>query len=111
MDGILTLAERRRRRLDAMRAALPVIDAGLTAYAREHRGRFIRFGSSATGKLRLSSDIDIIADFSTHRASIEASSFAEALCFTQDLMPDTRPADWVSEPVLLRAFAEGVVLS
>jgi predicted nucleotidyltransferase len=111
MEAVVTLAERQRRRMDAMRAALPVIDAMLAAYARERGGRFIRFGSSATGQLRLSSDIDIIADFPTHRDSVEASSFAEALCFAHDLMPDTRPSDWVAEPVLARAVAEGVVLA
>ena len=111
MEGVVTLAERYRLKLEAMRSALPRLDAALAAYARQHGGRFIRYGSSATGRWRLGSDIDLIADFSEHAAGIVACRVADDVCFGLGLEPDSRPADWVSNKLLSRALAEGVVLA
>lgn len=109
MSAIVTLAERHRRKIEQRRLALADIDAALAAYARQHGGRFIRFGSSATGRMALHSDVDIIADFPDDR-SIAAASFAEALCAAQGLAPDPWPIVYVSERLLARALAEGIVL-
>ena len=106
MDGIVTLAERQRRKLDAMQASVVSLDAAPSAYARRDGGRFIRFGSSAKGQLRVSSDIDLIADFPTHRLNIEACDVADDLCVQRDLVPDSRPVDWCSARLLDRDLAE-----
>ncbi len=109
MDPVVTLPERRRRKLDAMRAALPGLDAALAAYARRHGGRFIRFGSSATERMRVESDVDILADFAEPLA-VPACDAADALCVERGLVPDCRPAAWCSEALLARALGEGRVL-
>ena len=41
-NGILTLKERHEIRMERMAQAIVAIDAALTAYARQHGGRFIR---------------------------------------------------------------------
>ena len=46
-EGIVTLKERHRRKMERMAKAIVAIDAALTTYAREHGGRFIRYGASA----------------------------------------------------------------
>lgn len=93
-----------------MTKALAAVDGLLSAYAREHGGRFIRFGSTATGAMRPSSDVDLVADFSDDRASIAACLVAETACFDHALTPDVRPACWTSDRVLARARSEGILL-
>lgn len=110
MDAVVTLAERHRRKLDAMLAALPLLDAKLTAYARQHGGRFVRFGSSATGRMQVSSDIDVLADFPA-RTVIAACDAADGFCTVLGLVPDCRPSAWCSDAVRTRAFGQGVVLA
>ena len=110
MSEVVTLAERHRRTMERMGRAVEAIDAELAAYARRHGGRFIRYGSTATGRMRRHSDVDIIADFEGE-AGCEAASFAEDICFAHSMKPDVRPSIYVSKPFMARALAEGVVLS
>ena len=109
-DGIVTLKERHRRRMERMAAAIVAIDAALTAYAREHGGRFIRYGSTAKGRMRQHSDVDILADFSDE-ASLEAASFAEGLCYCHDMIPDVSASAYVSERFKAAIIEHAVVLS
>ena len=110
MDAVVTLAERHRRKLDAMLAALSLLDAELTAYAREHAGCLVRFGSSATGRTQVSSDIDILAD-SPARTVVAACDAADGFCTVLGLVPDCGPSAWCSDAVRTRAFGQGVVLT
>ena len=105
-DGILTLKERHRRKMERMARAIVEIDAGLTAYAREHGGRFIRYGSTAVGRMREHSDVDIIADF-PDEASIDAAFFAETLCAAQEMKSDVRPSAYVSHAFKAEAARTG----
>lgn len=73
-------------------------------------GRFIRYGSTATGRMRQHSDVDIIADFHDGLAG-PAASYAEDLCFAQQMLPDVRAVRYASPKVLARALDEGTVLS
>lgn len=107
---IVTLAERKRRWLAATATAVASLDAALTAYARREGGRFIRFGSSATGRMRVGSDVDVIADFPDDRAAHAACRFLDDTCLALGLSPDARPLGWVSAAVLARAEAEGIVM-
>jgi hypothetical protein len=109
MADIVTLAERRARKMDAIGRSLAALDAALIAYARQAGGRFIRFGSTATGRAAPHSDVDIIADF-PGTDDIAASLHAEALCLGLGLTPDPRPIRYVSERLLQRARSEGIVL-
>ena len=110
MSEVVTLAERHRRKMERMRAAIAEIDALLTDYARQNGGRFIRFGSTATGRIMAHSDVDIIADFAEDLAG-PAATYAEELCAERGLKPDPRPVYFVSKKLMARALAEGVVLS
>ncbi len=109
-DGIVTLKERHRRKMERMAAAIVEIDAALTVYAREHGGRFIRYGSTAKGRMRQHSDVDIIADF-PDEASLEAASFAEDLCYRNHMTPDVSASAYVSDRFKAGVMAEAVVLS
>lgn len=108
---VVTLAERERRRLATAATAIAALDVALSAYARREGGRFIRYGSSATGRMRVGSDVDVIADFGDDRAAQAACRFADDTCLALGLSPDVRPLDWISPAVLARAQAEGIVLS
>ena len=107
---IVTLKERHRRKMERMAQALVDIDAALTAYAREHGGRFIRYGSTATGRMRSHSDVDIIADFELEQAG-RATTHAEKVCSDFGMPADARSIAYASPLLLDRALAEGVVLS
>ena len=109
MDGVKTLTERAhdfRMRLDA---ALVEIDAALGDYARHEGGRFIRYGSTTTGRATFRSDIDIIADFSDESAAA-ACRFAENLCLDLKFLPDVRPSYLCSDAFVARAAIEGINL-
>lgn len=109
MSPYLTIRERHERKLAAYRDAVEALKPLLAAYAREHGGRFILFGSAARGTPHDQSDVDIIADF-PGRGSVPACSFAEERCFELGLKPDCRPIEWTSDKVVARALEEGVVL-
>ena len=110
MFEVVTLAERHRRKMERMRHAIAEVDALLIDYARQHGGRFIRYGSTAKDRTMAHSDVDIIADF-PDSASLEASNHAEKLCFERNLKPDVRPACWTSDKLMARALSEGIVLA
>ena len=109
-DAVITLKERHARKMARMPEALVEIDAALLAYARRHGGRFIRYGSTATGHMRQHSDIDIIADFADELAG-EAASYAEDVCFEKQMVPDVREVRYASPRLLTVALEEGTVLS
>lgn len=110
-SGIMTLADRARARAERLATALITLDRDLAAYARREGGRFIRYGSTATGRAAAHSDVDIIADFADDEKSMAACRFADDVCTRLTLTPDVRPSSWCSEKLLARANAEGVVLS
>lgn len=93
MTGIVTLPERKRdeaaRRARSATALLPV----LTAYARDHGGRFLLYGSAARGQMRFDSDVDILLDF-PDATQTDAWSFAETACWDLGLEPDLLPFGW-----------------
>ena len=109
-DGVVTLKERHRRRMERMAEAIVAIDAALTSYAREHGGRFIRFGSTADGRMRDHSDVDIIADF-PGEASLAAADFAERICFAAGMTPDTHPGAYLSARFKAEAEGRGLVIA
>ena len=108
MSGVVTLAERHRRKMDQMERAVVEIDARLTAYAREHGGRFIRYGSTAQGRMRQHSDVDIIADFGDPDATQDAANYAETICAELQMKPDVRY--YVSPAFLKTVIEHGIVL-
>ena len=109
-DAVVTLKQRQARKLARMTQALVEIDAALLAYARRHGGRFIRYGSTAKGRMRQHSDVDIIADFSDGLGG-EAASYAEDVCFERQMVPDVRAVTFASPQLLAQALEEGTILS
>lgn len=93
-----------------MERAIVEIDAALTTYARDHGGRFIRYGSTATGRMRQHSDVDLLADFGNLEASMRAADYAETACSDRGMTPDVRPMSSQRSAFVERAFAEGIVL-
>lgn len=110
-NGVLTLKERHEIRMDRMAQAIVAIDAALTAYARDNGGgRFIRYGSTANGRMARHSDVDIISDFLPHEAASDAASYAERLCHAHEMIPDVRPGTYVSAAFTAAAERDGIVL-
>ena len=109
-DGIVTLKERHRRKMERMARAIVEIDAALLAYAREHGGRFIRFGSTAEGRMRDHSDVDIIADFAGE-VSLAAADFAEDLCHANGMRPDTHAGAYLSSAFKAESERRGIVIA
>ena len=96
--------------MERMAQAIVEIDAALTAYARKHGGRFIRFGSTAEGRMRQHSDVDIIADF-PGEASLSAANFAEETCFGNGMTPDAHAGAYLSAGFMAEAERRGRVLA
>jgi predicted nucleotidyltransferase len=93
MDRIVTLKERKATEADRRRRAVEDMRSALAAYAREHGGRFLLFGSAARGDMRSHSDVDIQTDFSEPETSA-AWNFAERACWDRKLDPDIMPRSW-----------------
>lgn len=110
MANVRTLDQRRFDRVEALRHGVEHLVPRLVSYARHHGGRFILFGSAATGDLHDLSDVDLIADF-PQDAVVAACAFADAACSEMGLTGDVRPAAWTSDTVLQRALSTGRVLS
>lgn len=109
MGEYVTLRRRKEARLDRMEAAVAALKPALAAYAREHGGRFILFGSAARREMRPDSDVDIYVDFPTgpHR---DAIGFAEDTCWRLGLKPDILGFTLPTGRLGARLKAEGLVL-
>ena len=110
MSAYLTLteikdAERQRRRGEVAR-----LRGELAAYAAQHGGRFILYGSAARDTMRHDSDVDILADFPPDTLD-DAWVFAEAACWRLGLTPDIRPMAWCSRTFLDHIARDAVSLS
>jgi hypothetical protein len=90
MDRIVTLKERKAAEADRRRGAVRDLRSALAAYAREHGGRFLLFGSAARGDMRYHSDVDILTDFPEPETN-GAWNFAERACWDRKLDPDIGP--------------------
>lgn len=108
--GVTTLAERKaneaRRRKDAANS----IVCALRDHARDHGGRYVVFGSYASGTMRYDSDLDILIDFPPERA-VDAWLFAEDACAVNALRPDLHDARTTKSVFLDRVLSQGLVLS
>lgn len=107
---VVTLKERHRRKMERMAQAIVEIDAALTAYARRHGGRFVRFGSTAEGRMRDHSDVDIIADF-PGESSLAAAEFAQETCHDDGMKGDAHAGAYLSAGFKTEAERRGRVLA
>jgi predicted nucleotidyltransferase len=87
-----------------MKAAITDLRPVLEAYAKEHRGRFVVFGSAARDQLRFDSDLDILLDFPPDE-ELAAWLFAEQECWSRRLTPDLHLKSWSAPEFLKRIGA------
>jgi len=106
---IVTLAERKKARVEQIRSDIARLRAELAAYARRHGGRFWLYGSAASGDLRYDSDVDILVDFEPPGLAV-AVRFAEQACTGLGLKPDVKPKSWCTEVFIRRIGAKALVL-
>jgi len=108
-DSVVTVAERRRRRLAAMAAALDGLRRRLRDGARSRGGRYLLFGSAARGTMSPDSDVDILVDMPPAEEDA-AWRFAEDACIDAGLVPDVRPLRFCSPGLraAVEAYAEAL---
>src|SRR5690242_3824001 len=109
MAGIVTLKQRKAAEAERRRRAVEELRAALAAYARAHGGRYLLFGSAARGEMRYDSDVDILLDFPPDSLD-DAWGFAERACWDRELDPDITPFSGRSERFLARIAPELQVL-
>ena len=107
--GVVTLAVRKRLRVDQIRMSIDALREELGRYGSGHGGRFWLFGSAATGRLHYDSDIDIVADFDDAEMAA-ALAFAERTCIQLRLRPDVSPKSWSTAAFLDRIKSTAVIL-
>src|SRR5471030_1110830 len=90
MQRIITLTERKTTEAARRAAAVEAVVPLLAAYAREHGGRFLLFGSAARGQMKYHSDVDLLVDF-PDEAFGAAWDFAENACWDRGLELDLLP--------------------
>ncbi|KQT65803.1 MULTISPECIES: nucleotidyltransferase family protein [unclassified Aureimonas] len=110
MPAITTLAE--RKRAEALRRTSAADEAvrQLRAYAAEHRGRFVVFGSYVGKALRFDSDLDVLVDFPVDRTT-QAWTFAESLAARYAIPLDIHDARTAKRAFVDKVLSSGLCLS
>ena len=109
MAAQVALRNRSKDELGRKLAAVAELKSALAAYAREHGGRFILFGSAARREMRPDSDVDILIDFPVE-LEMKAADFAEREGRRRGLEPDVLPIHWTGERLRARLQKEGLFL-
>lgn len=84
---IVTIEERKARKVAQLRAAFHEAATLLKGYAVAHGGRFLVFGSFARDDIRFDSDFDVALDFDASRVR-DAGRYVEEVCARFGVMPD-----------------------
>jgi predicted nucleotidyltransferase len=107
--AVVTVSERKARQAALRRAAADRVMDELKAHAAAHGGRFLVFGSVATGKLKFDSDFDVVVDFPDGMET-PAISFAEDACAANSIPCDVHAKTTSSEAFLARIAPQAVIL-
>jgi len=107
---VVTLKERKAAEAERRERAVDELRGSLAAYAREHSGRFLLFGSAARGEMRYNSDVDILVDFPPDERDA-AWNFAERACWDRNLDPDITFLTWCKPAFLDRIAPDLQVLA
>jgi predicted nucleotidyltransferase len=91
MSAVVTVSERKARETERLRKAAGNILAELTRYAAVNQGRYLVFGSVATGAIRPDSDFDVIVDF-PEKAERAAIDEVETVCAKYGMRADIHSA-------------------
>lgn len=103
---IVTIAERKARQVDRIRAAMRRVETALVDYARQRGGHFLVFGSAGRGDVRHDSDFDVLVEFPA-AIEREARDFAERICIEHGIRPDVHLASDASPALLTRVRRDG----
>jgi predicted nucleotidyltransferase len=109
MSGIVTVAERKARRVASLRAAVARLRAALEGHAVATGAIYTLYGSAARDDLRHDSDVDILVeapDASRH----EALSRVEESCARLGLVGDIAEAGWFGPRFHARIAPEAIVI-
>jgi predicted nucleotidyltransferase len=106
---VQTLAERKQRRVEEIRAGGALLRLALADYARAHGGRFLLYGSAAGGRLHYDSDVDVLVDFSEAGAAA-AIDFVETTCARLKLHADVQPKSWCKAAFLARIVPSALAI-
>jgi predicted nucleotidyltransferase len=90
--GTVTVSDRKRRAAERLANAAEAVMRDLSEFARSRSGgRFVVFGSAATGQMHYGSDFDVLIDFppEQERAAWDA---VEDSCARHGIKPDILPA-------------------
>ena len=103
MSAVVTVSERKARETLRLRKAAESIIAELPRHAAANHGRYLVFGSVATGTIRPGSDFDVLVDFpeETERAAIDA---VETLCADHGIHADVHSTRTSGPGFLKRIF-------
>ena len=99
MQRIVTLTDRKKAEAARRAEAVAALVQALRAFARDHRGRFLLFGSAARGAMTYHSDVDILLDFPEETLD-EAWNLAETACWDRGLKPDVMSYRGCKQPFL-----------
>jgi predicted nucleotidyltransferase len=98
----VTVTERKRRGAERLAEAAEAVIADLSAYARRSEGgRFIVFGSAASGNMRHNSDFDVIVDFPPGEETAAWHAVEES-CARHGIKPDILPASMTKQSFIER---------
>jgi predicted nucleotidyltransferase len=109
MAAHVALRDRTGEKVARMVTAVADLKLALAAYAREHGGQFILFGSAARREMRPGSDVDILVEFPS-ALETEALDFAERECVRLGLKPDILSQGWAGARLRQRLLREGLRL-
>lgn len=107
---VVTVLERKTRKVERLRAAVKAVMARLKDYADLNAGRYVVFGSAAREQLSFDSDLDVIVDF-PGALERQANDFAEMVCRECAVPADIRLIGDASPALMARVHRDGVVLS
>jgi predicted nucleotidyltransferase len=109
MTEIQTLADRKKARVEEIRAGFARLREELVNFGLSHRGKFWVYGSAATGKFHPDSDIDIIAEFDDAQANL-ALNFVEEACTRLGLKCDVQPKSWCTDAFFEKIYPRALLL-
>jgi predicted nucleotidyltransferase len=109
MAEVQTLADRKKARVEEIRAGFVRLREELANFGLSHQGKFWVYGSAATGKFHPHSDIDIIVDFDEAQTN-QALDFVEQTCACLGLKPDVQPKCWCSDAFIERIYPKALLL-
>jgi predicted nucleotidyltransferase len=106
---VVTIADRKRRKVSQLRAATGDVIALLETYATKRSGRFLVFGSAARDNLRFDSDFDLLIDFPAE-SERAARDYAEKVAIEHGLKPDIHMVSEASPALMDRVHRDARML-